>query len=118
MAAANPLGEPIIVGALNPVENKAVDAPSHTVVNEKLDHIAVDDASADANIHDNNKEKDNDANSDDAIIITGADAARYLLPMRDDGDPALTFRSLLLSSGLAAFQAVMYQIYSVSHEKT
>lgn len=50
---------------------------------------------------------------DNAIIITGADAALHLLPLRDDGDPALTFRSLFLSTGLAAFQAVMNQIYQV-----
>lgn len=49
----------------------------------------------------------------DPIIITGADAAHHLLPMRDDFDPALTFRSMFLATGLAAFQAVMYQIYMV-----
>jgi hypothetical protein len=54
-----------------------------------------------------------EGNSEDAIIITGADAAAYLLPMRDDGDPALTFRSLVLASVLACFQSVMYQIYQV-----
>ena len=54
-----------------------------------------------------------DRNSDDVIIVDGADAANHLLPMRDDGDPALTFRSLVLASGLSCFQAVMYQIYMV-----
>ncbi|KAJ5698727.1 OPT superfamily oligopeptide transporter [Penicillium macrosclerotiorum] len=52
-----------------------------------------------------------DRNSDDVIIVDGTAAANYLLPMRDDGDAALTFRSLILASGLACFQAVMYQIY-------
>lgn len=54
--------------------------------------------------------------SDDegAIIITGADAAAHLLPMRDDGEPALTFRSLFLATVLSAFQAVVSQIYTVS----
>ncbi|KAJ5504754.1 Oligopeptide transporter OPT superfamily [Penicillium fimorum] len=47
----------------------------------------------------------------DAIIITGADAALHLLPLRDDHDSVLTLRSIFLSSGLACFQAVMYQIY-------
>lgn len=56
---------------------------------------------------------ENDRNSDDVIIVDGVDAANHLLPMRDDGDPALTFRSLILASGLACFQAVMYQIYMV-----
>lgn len=49
----------------------------------------------------------------DAIIVTGADAARYLLPMRDDGDPSLTFRGILLATGLTGFQATMNQIYQV-----
>jgi hypothetical protein len=56
-----------------------------------------------------------DRDSDDVIIVDGTDAANHLLPMRDDGDPALTFRSLVLASGLACFQAVMYQIYMVCH---
>lgn len=50
----------------------------------------------------------------DVIIRTAQDAATHLLPLRDDFDPALTFRSLFLATGLAAFQAVMYQIYMVS----
>lgn len=52
----------------------------------------------------------------DVIIRTAKDAATHLLPMRDDFDPALTFRSIFLATGLAAFQAVMYQIYMVSFD--
>ncbi|KAG9570865.1 OPT superfamily oligopeptide transporter, partial [Aureobasidium melanogenum] len=48
----------------------------------------------------------------DHIIVTGADAAAYLLPLRDDGDPSVTFRGILLASCLSAFQAVMNQIYT------
>ncbi|KAH0284684.1 OPT superfamily oligopeptide transporter, partial [Aureobasidium melanogenum] len=48
----------------------------------------------------------------DHIIVTGADAAVHLLPMRDDGDPSLTFRGIFLASCLSAFQAVMNQIYT------
>ena len=46
------------------------------------------------------------------IIVTGADAAAHLLPMRDDRDPALTFRGIVLATVLSGFQAVMTQIYS------
>lgn len=57
---------------------------------------------------------DDDLNTNpDTIIITGADAAAHLLPLRDDFDSVLTFRSILLASGLACFQAVMNQIYQV-----
>ncbi|KAK0610964.1 OPT oligopeptide transporter [Immersiella caudata] len=57
-------------------------------------------------------EPSDDTNSDTAIIITGADAARHLLPLRDDGDPTVTFRSLLLGTILACFEATMSQIYT------
>jgi hypothetical protein len=57
---------------------------------------------------------DDDLNTNpDTIIITGADAAAHLLPLRDDFDSVLTFRSIILASGLACFQAVMNQIYQV-----
>lgn len=52
----------------------------------------------------------------DHIIVTGADAAAHLLPLRDDGDPSVTFRGIFLASCLSAFQAVMNQIYTVSHQ--
>ncbi|WXC60224.1 hypothetical protein SNK03_006087 [Fusarium graminearum] len=68
-----------------------------------------------AEIHDvssTDHHNDSDTDSKNVIIVTGADASRHLLPMRDDHDNALTFRSLFLASCLACFQAVMYQIYT------
>jgi hypothetical protein len=61
-----------------------------------------------------NSSQDKDNGSDDVIIVTGSDAAAHLLPLRDDGEPALTFRSIFLATILSGFQAVMYQIYYVS----
>ncbi|CAN8100192.1 unnamed protein product [Discula destructiva] len=52
-----------------------------------------------------------DNSSDKHIIVTGEDASNHLLPIRDDRDPALTFRSIVLATGLSCFQAVMSQIY-------
>jgi hypothetical protein len=65
--------------------------------------------------YDNERESGHESDTDreDAIIVTGADAAAHLLPLRDDGEPALTFRSLFLASALSCFQAVVYQIYMV-----
>lgn len=51
---------------------------------------------------------------EDALIVTGADAANYLIPIRDDHDPSLTFRSIFLATALSGFQAAMHQIYNVS----
>lgn len=79
---------------------------------------AVDEKNIDSskihNVSSEDHSDESDRSSKDVIIVTGADAARHLLPMRDDHDNALTFRSMLLASGLACFQAVMYQIYIVS----
>lgn len=117
----------IVVGGFSNVEGKVFDAPTHTDANEK-ERVAADDSvlaskeTGDINIKpatpadsDGYAEKDPD-DSDDVIIITGADAARHLLPLRDDGDPALTVRSLALATILSGFQAVMYQIYMVSND--
>lgn len=63
---------------------------------------------------DSASEEDEKSDSPEQIIVTGADAAAHLLPLRDDGDPSVTFRGIFLASCLSAFQAVMNQIYTVS----
>ncbi|KAH8694915.1 putative oligopeptide transporter [Talaromyces proteolyticus] len=55
--------------------------------------------------------EDQQTDDDDVIIVTGTDAANHLIPLRDDGNPALTFRSLFIATVLSAFQATMSQIY-------
>jgi hypothetical protein len=64
-------------------------------------------------VYNGDTDYDDDETRHDTIIVTGADAARHLLPLRDDGDPSLTFRSIFLATILSAFQAVMSQIYEV-----
>ncbi len=122
-----PIADTTIGGAIKPVEAKHVSAP-HESIDEKI-RITADNAG----IHKVGKlvldevteinplstqdyvdNSDTDYSTEDVIIVTGSDAAKYLLPMRDDHEPALTFRSLFLATVLSAFQAVMSQIYSVS----
>ena len=115
------LGDRIIAGTVNPIEGKVVEVPSHHAINDKKivtgselnekGAIASDIQEADSGHQHDNNEKDHD--DDDVIIITGADAAAHLLPLRDDGEPALTFRSIVLATCLSGFQAVMNQIYNV-----
>ncbi|KAI3391569.1 hypothetical protein diail_7139, partial [Diaporthe ilicicola] len=122
------IDQAIVVGGLNPVEGKVFPVPTHSAADEKEviavgaharadtdgtlgdDKIRPAPSAEDAGDHD--KEDDDGRSSDEVIIITGADAARHLLPMRDDFDTALTFRGLMLASGLSCFQAVMSQIYT------
>ncbi|KAK3685233.1 OPT oligopeptide transporter [Podospora appendiculata] len=126
-----PNAEAVIVGAIDPVGGKVVEVPTHQDINEKL-RLGPEDVDSDtgkktkedgvsteivpaAPAYDGSEgdKDDNESEGDDnIIIITGADAALHLLPMRDDHEPALTFRSLFLATILSAFQAVMSQIYT------
>lgn len=83
---------------------------------EKLRGVGSDDSSDNvAGLDQGDFLKGHDEQLDeDHVIVTGADAANYLLSIRDDGDPALTVRSMVLATVVAAFQAAMNQIYSVS----
>ena len=108
--------------ASNEIEAKGPRGPDGTEASVSPVHSADEKsvnipkkAALDSEILPVERNDDSDSDSKDVIIVTGADASRHLLPMRDDHDSALTFRSLLLSSGLACFQAVMYQIYTVSY---
>ncbi len=113
----------VVVGALNPVEGKVVSVPTHAEIDDKIQLATHDsgdgkDGTPDFETKALPKYSDDDDSRDDdsrdAIIVTGADAAAHLLPLRDDGEPSLTFRSIFLATCLSAFQAVMKQIYAVS----
>lgn len=56
---------------------------------------------------------DLDLDDPDKIIKSGADAAQYMLSDRDDGDPAITVRSMVIGTAFAAFYASISQIYKV-----
>ncbi|KAF6834649.1 oligopeptide transporter 7, partial [Colletotrichum plurivorum] len=118
MPVQDPIGDNTVAGALNPVEGKVVSVPDHGAINEKA---GIDDIVAGKELDSEIKvvqalsesgSHDKDAASDDVIIRTGADASLHLLPLRDDFEPSLTFRSLFLATCLSAFQAVMSQIYT------
>lgn len=83
---------------------------STTVTKEadtEIKGVPVYNADADEDFYDDGETRN------DTVIVTGADAAKHLLPMRDDGDPSLTFRSIFLATILSGFQATMSQIYEV-----
>ncbi|KAG0647436.1 Oligopeptide transporter 6 [Hyphodiscus hymeniophilus] len=124
-----PNADTIVLGGVNSMVGNVTELPSHQEINEKISFSHAhrdDDHNAEVNKEgvkaldseitaippfEDGSEPDKDSDNDNAIIITGADAALHLLPLRDDGDSALTFRSMFLATGLSGFQAVMNQIY-------
>lgn len=116
------MGDTLILGAPG-VEGKTTVIPTHEAINaftEEKHRLAESDGESEkkgvlepeikAALPSYDSASDDD---DHHIIVTGADAAAHLLPMRDDQEPALTFRSIFLATVLSAFQAVVFQIYQV-----
>ena len=103
-----------------PIEGSSPSDTSHDAVDEKDPNIvltAQDESKTGATVLSSSSGDlpgENDRDRDDVIIRTGADAAVHLLPLRDDGDSSLTFRSIVLATVFSCFQSVMYQIYEVS----
>lgn len=87
-------------------------AEEPVTINEKPAHLSRHSNSSDLPEKEDVK-SDIDTGSQDVIIRTGADAANHLLSVRDDGDPSLTVRSMVLGTLVAAFQASLNQIYNV-----
>ncbi|KAG7448856.1 oligopeptide transporter [Guyanagaster necrorhizus] len=50
--------------------------------------------------------------NDEAIVTSGQDVSRFVVDVRDDSDPALTFRSLFLGTVIAGLGAALCQIYN------
>ncbi|KAI2673277.1 hypothetical protein DTO006G1_9619 [Penicillium roqueforti] len=92
-----------------PPKGKGLAVSDPEPIDEKVVTALVKD---EAQVNGNELFAENDRGSEDLVIVTGADVAAHLLPLRDDLDPTLTFRAAILGSGLAAFLAVMTQIYS------
>ncbi|KAI1092316.1 OPT peptide transporter Mtd1 [Rostrohypoxylon terebratum] len=46
------------------------------------------------------------------VIRNGADVSKYLVSVRDDGDPALTFRSIVLGTVFTALSSVITILYT------
>jgi len=117
----------LILGQPDAVGGTAISTPSHEAINAFSDEkhrLAVNDGEVEKKValepeikavlpEYDASEQEKDDNGEDHIIVTGADAAAHLLPLRDDFVPAVTFRSIFLASILSAFQAVVFQIYQV-----
>ncbi|KAG5949014.1 hypothetical protein E4U53_006076 [Claviceps sorghi] len=108
-------GPAVPVSADGVIDEKKTAAVRAEAVTAADDHPSAQQADGNAQKGGNlsqGGDKERDSDNEDAIIITGYDASQHLLPLRDDFEPALTFRSIVLASALSIFQAVMSQIYT------
>ncbi|CEH14454.1 peptide transporter mtd1 [Ceraceosorus bombacis] len=84
-------------------------SPSEKGIEEKTSHeLEIDEAQAGLRELDGSEGV---TKISDQVIRDGADVSRIAVSTRDDGDPALTFRSVVLGSVLAAFSSVVTVFY-------
>jgi len=83
-----------------PSKEKQLDAQSDSVeiADEKVD------------IHTFDKDEDTEYRNGEQVIVTGRDVSRFVVDTRDDGDEALTFRSIVLGTLFAGMGAALCQV--------
>ena len=80
--------------------------------NEKLKTAVVDDKEEQVNIDENSLEDDSKQtfHNGEPVIADGRDVSRFVVDIRDDEDPALTFRSMFLGTIFAGMGAALSQV--------
>ena len=87
---------------------------------EKLETIVVDGKELQDNIDDNNYLEDDSIpifHNGEPVITTGRDVSRFVVDIRDDEDPALTFRSMFLGTIFAGLGAALSQVSNLNNFK-
>ncbi|WRT64922.1 uncharacterized protein IL334_001862 [Kwoniella shivajii] len=77
---------------------------------EKLDNDSEDEKDLKLDASELRAQDEKELQNGHVVIRDGHDIARYVVSTQDDGDPALTFRSFVIGSGLTALAACINQI--------
>ncbi|KAK7225211.1 hypothetical protein V2G26_013214 [Clonostachys chloroleuca] len=89
--------------------------PSHAITHTTAESSSVDDEVVDNEIERSEPLNPTEQNSQlvkGAVVVRdGKDISEYVVSTQDDGDPACTFRSFIIGSGLTALAACINQIY-------
>ncbi|KAH8093252.1 oligopeptide transporter [Cristinia sonorae] len=108
------------VRSLAALDNLPAHAPAADKINEKSqvvdiigekEYYSSDDNSLESKSLDRD-DPDVQFVNGEPVIANGRDVSKYLVDLRDDGDPAITFRSLVLGTLFAGLGATMVQIYT------
>ncbi|GJE91208.1 oligopeptide transporter [Phanerochaete sordida] len=91
------------------------DLPSADAYEEKKDEVSIEEVrrkdSFGSSIEDTSDKESALLVNGEPVIRNGEDVSNHLISLRDDGDPALTFRSFVLGTLFAGLGAAMCQIY-------
>ncbi|KAI9447706.1 oligopeptide transporter [Lactarius indigo] len=69
------------------------------------------DAGSEKSPDGHNDENEKSLFNGEPIITSGTDVSQYLVDLRDDEDPPLTFRSVVLGTVIGGLGAALYQVY-------
>ncbi|OKL57459.1 hypothetical protein UA08_07227 [Talaromyces atroroseus] len=84
------------------VETTSRDQKVKNVVDEKTGEVSIESPQDD----------DTEYVKGHPVIRTGLDVSKYIVSLRDDGDPSLTFRSIVLGSIFTALSSVITMLYT------
>jgi hypothetical protein len=99
-------------------EDEKADAPSsptQSELNEKSEYINEKRPEPDEEEYIMEEEDVTYVNGE-PVITTGKDVSRFVVDVRDDGDPALTFRSFVLGTLCSGLGATLIQVSPFSGE--
>lgn len=89
-------------------EKTAADSSSDDVVGEKFDNTYDKGSSVEDGLEE--RKKGITYVNGEPVVSSGRDVSDFLIDIRDDGDPAITFRSLFLGTVFAGLGAALEQV--------
>ncbi|KAJ3557724.1 hypothetical protein NM688_g1317 [Phlebia brevispora] len=102
---ASPISDLPVLGIESDVKKRRPDDVEEVHEKEKENSLTGSDSSLEQGL------RDDKLVENDRVITSGEDVSNYLLTTRDDGDPSLTFRSVVIGTVFAGLGAAMCQIY-------
>jgi len=97
---------------ISPISKSSVDNDGDETM--KLDHdgnINIEKLGSEGSIGKTVDDEEVQRFNGEPVITNGRDVSRYVVDLRDDGDPALTLRSLTLGTVFAELGAALCQVY-------
>ncbi|KAF7588561.1 hypothetical protein BBP40_005516 [Aspergillus hancockii] len=102
-------GGVVTVSQLDKGSNKTKDVPWETISGQKATGLPRETDGEES--LGSQRDEDTVYVKGHPVIRTGLDVSKYIISVRDDGDPSLTFRSIVLGSIFTALSSVITMLY-------
>ncbi|KAA1466657.1 OPT superfamily oligopeptide transporter [Dentipellis sp. KUC8613] len=109
---ASPIEKVSGLPTLHSTANGITEKASQKGSDDEIVHDRDNGSLSEKGYHDNGEDDDVPLHvNGEPVITSGKDISRYVVDLRDDGDPPLTLRSVVLGTVFGGLGAALYQIY-------